>query len=80
MAAIETVHTATATNTLADDESINPDISNPGAEVHITLVFDNPSTAVDVNDDIYDMVNDKFATVATDKVPARGTYIFRISA
>lgn len=84
MAQIETVHPAStsadSTEEILKDESINPDLTEHMGQIQITLVFtQDVSAGVDMDTAIWDMVNDKFGTVASNKVPARGTYEFIIS-
>jgi hypothetical protein len=78
MAAIESVKTATLTNTEMDDGVQNPDQTEVRSRVHITLIFDQGTTTFQP-DNIYDMLDSQYGTVTTDKVNARGTYVFRIS-
>jgi hypothetical protein len=78
MAQIESVKTATQANADMDDGVLNPDISNARAVVHITLISDQGTTVLNP-DNIFDMVDAQFGTVTTDKVNARGAYIFRVS-
>ncbi len=77
MAQSESVYTAAQTEAFMDDEVLNPDITEDGAEVHITLVLDG--VTLDMGD-LYDYLNSSFGTVTTDKVPARNSYIFNLSA
>lgn len=77
MAQIETVKTATATNTDVDDGVLNPDSTAPNrTTVFVTLEF------VGVNfvpDNLFDALDAQYGTVATNKVPARNSYHFVIS-
>lgn len=84
MPQIESVYTATATEAEMDDEpaaggtgGLNPDLDEQLGQIQITLFFDG--VTVDKSD-IYDMLNTQFGTVTQNKVAARGTYEFRISA
>lgn len=77
MAAIETVKSATETETDADDSLLSPTQTAPlRKHVYVTLEF----VGVDFDpSDLYDGLNDKFGTVATNKVNARGHYSYVIS-
>lgn len=76
MTAVETVQLHAATESDADDSQLNPVVTEPGAEIHITLVFPNGSLTGISGATIFDMVDAQFGTVAANKVAARNCYEF----
>ncbi len=76
--AIDTVQTATATNSDVDDGVLNPDSTAPGrTTVFVTLEFHDVNF---VPDNLYDALDAQYGTVAGNKVQARNHYHFVISA
>ena len=67
---------ASDTNTQMDNAALNPTGTAQRQIFHITLVADN----VDIDpDDIYDMLDAQYATIAGEKNSmSRGTWIFNV--
>lgn len=77
MPAIETVSSATQTNTDVDNDTLNPTQTEEGAQVQVTLTFVGGQQFVP--DALYDALDAQWGTVRTNKVNARGEYSFIIS-
>ena len=86
MAQVESVYNATQTEAFFDDQvaagatgGLNPALTEPGVEYHITLIFDDHDSGSYDLSDIYDMLNAQYATVTCDQIPTRNSAIVRIT-
>lgn len=77
MAAIETVQTASSTNTDVDNDTLNPALDAPN-RILVTVNLEFVGVTFTPND-LYDALDAQWGTVATNKVPARNHFDFVIS-
>ena len=79
MANIETVLSATETETAMDNTTLNPTVVNTSGRVKVSVEL----TFVDMDfdpSDLYDALDAEYVTVATDDAsPSRNAYTFVIS-